>query len=66
MLVFKVQEVSPQDCGLIVEMAGQSPGAKTVPLTLDCTLFAILDRPRESLFLSHLIKYQAVTSLGQW
>ena len=28
MLVFKVQEVNPKHCGLVVEMAGEPPGVR--------------------------------------
>lgn len=46
-----------------MEMAGAAPGLRERGhLSLDCASFEILDRPREDLFFSHLIKCQAVTS----
>lgn len=38
---------------------------KSGHLSQDCAVFEILGRPRKDLLFCHLIKYQAVTSLGQ-
>lgn len=53
--MFKVQEVSPKDCGLAVDMAGQPSGAQEEwSPDIGLCLFEILGRPREDFFVSHV------------